>query len=400
MGLDGRPNAQNPRPSSSHYDRRRTKVSRSLAAGRTGSVSLRSPCDVTTEHAPEQRRETPLAGRGSVLETDQYIGISRGARWRGKLVSIYYSPESTGRDWQPSKTSAAAKVIEQQAKDWLRKQAIWQIYLPAPRYIPRPKVDVSKSNKVHQADLLFLPQDREGWKTFRYALTVVAIASSYKAAEPLTSKTAAEVADALSRIYRQGPLKCAKLLQVVPRREFMGAVSQGLAKHGVEVRRGRVDIHRDQGERFNRTSMPRRCGSLRARGPRSGLSDCPQLSQLNSEDTRLTGKKPRDAIRDGRVAQKPFLPADRPFGLQEQKLPSGVGVRYLYRSGELEGGRRRATDPVWSLEVYRLGRSVTKPGEPVLYYLQDGPPHHRFVREELLVVPPDTQLPPDGALKC
>ena len=82
-------------------------------------------------------------------------------------------------------------------------------------------------------------------------------------------------------------------------------------------------------------------------------------------------------------AQKPFLPADRPFGLQEQKLPSGVGVRYLYQPGELEGGRRRATDPVWSLEVYRLGRSVTKPGEPVLYYLQDGPPR-RFVREELL----------------
>ena len=57
---------------------------------------------------------------------------------------------------------------------------------------------------------------------------------------------------------------------------------------------------------------------------------------------------------------------------------------------ELEGGRRRATDPVWS-----LGRSVTKPDEPVLYYLKDGPPRG-FVREELLVVPPDTQLPPDG----
>ena len=55
-----------------------------------------------------------------------------------------------------------------------------------------------------------------------------------------------------------------------------------------------------------------------------------------------------------------------------QKLPSGVGVRYLYHPGELKGSRRRATDPVWSLEVYRLGRSVTKPGEPVVYYLEDG----------------------------
>ena len=35
----------------------------------------------------------------------------------------------------------------------------------------------------------------------------------------------------------------------------MGVVSQVLAKHGVSVRRGHVDIHRDQGivELFNRT---------------------------------------------------------------------------------------------------------------------------------------------------
>ena len=70
---------------------------------------------------------------------------------------------------------------------------------------------------------------------------------------------------------------------------------------------------------------------------------------------------------------------------------------YLYQPGELEGGRRRATDPVWSLTVYQLGRSVTKPDEPVLYYLQDGPPRG-FAREELLVVPLDTQLPPDGVM--
>ena len=48
--------------------------------------------------------------------------------------------------------------------------------------------------------------------------------------------------------------------------------------------------------------------------------------------------------------------------------------------------------------VYRLGRSVTKPGQLVLYYLQDGPPGG-FVREELLAVQSDTQLPPGGVLR-
>ena len=42
----------------------------------------------------------------------------------------------------------------------------------------------------------------------------------------------------------------------------MGAVLQLLAKHTVQVRRGRVDVHWDQGivERFNRTLAERLFG--------------------------------------------------------------------------------------------------------------------------------------------
>ena len=113
-----------------------------------------------------------------------------------------------------------------------------------------------------QADLLFLPHDRVGRKTFRYTLTVVDLASRYKEAAFLSSKTAAEVADGLARIYKRSPLRWPKLRQVDPGREFMGAVSQLLAKHGVEVRRGRVHIHRDQGvvEHMNRTLAERLFG--------------------------------------------------------------------------------------------------------------------------------------------
>ena len=81
------------------------------------------------------------------------------------------------------------------------------------------------------------------------------------------------------------------------------------------------------------------------------------VAGMNGEVTRLTGKKPSDAIKAKTVAQKPssVVPGG-PNGLQEQRLPSGVGVCYLYQPGELEGGRRRGTDPVWSLTVHRLGR--------------------------------------------
>ena len=78
--------------------------------------------------------------------------------------------------------------------------------------IARPKFDEDRPNAVHQADSLFLPHDRVGRKTFKYALTVVDVASHCKEAEPMIDKSAAEVAAALSRIYKRGPLKWPRLL--------------------------------------------------------------------------------------------------------------------------------------------------------------------------------------------
>ena len=37
-----------------------------------------------------------------------------------------------------------------------------------------------------------------------------------------------------------------------------------------------------------------------------------------------------------------------------------VNVGYLYQIGELEGGRRSATDSVWSLIVFNIKSTVTK----------------------------------------
>ena len=190
----------------------------------------------------------------------------------------------------------------------------------------------------------------------------------------------------------------------------MGAVSQLLAKHGVSVRRGRVDVHRDQGivERFNRTLAERLFGHqyaqemlLAAQAPATTQRSSEWVTRLpdvvaalNGEVTRLIGKRPSEAIRRKAVSARPAAPARRPVGFKEQKLPPGVGVRYLYQPGELEGGRRRATDPTWFLTVYRLERSVTKTGEPIVYYLDEYGPSRGFVREELQVIPSGTQSPP------
>ena len=88
------------------------------------------------------------------------------------------------------------------------------------------------------------------------------MASRYKEAEPLATKEAKEVADALERIYSRSPLEWPKLLLVDPGRKFMGVVNTLLKKHDTKIGQGRVNIHRDQAivERFNRTLAERLFG--------------------------------------------------------------------------------------------------------------------------------------------
>ena len=323
-----------------------------------------------------------------------------------KLKKVHYSSKGYRKGFEAIKHLAtAAKVFEDVARAWLKKQAIWQIYLPAPRHVPRPKFNIIVPNEVHQADLLFLPHDRQGRgrKLYKYALTIVDIASRFKEAEPLATKEAKEVAYALERIYSRSPLTWPKLLQVDPGREFMGKVNTLLAKHNTKIRRGRVNTHRDQGivERWNRTLAERLFGHQYAQemllpeGKKSTewVKRLPSVVKaLNGEVTRLTGLRPKDAIKAKTVAQKPssVIPG-RPIGFEERKVPSGINVRYLYQPGELEGGMRRATDPIWSMSVHRIVQSIKQKVRPVLYYISDGP--KRSFVQELQVVPPDTQLP-------
>ena len=73
---------------------------------------------------------------------------------------------------------------------------------------------------------------------------------------------------------------------------------------------------------------------------------------------------------------------------EEKLLDVGTKVRYLYEPGELEGyqykgeRRKRSTDPIWSVDVYKIKDRYVQKHQPTLYYL-DGGPKRSFVFEEL-----------------
>ena len=186
-----------------------------------------------------------------------------------KLLAIYYSPRGYWKGLTAiKKRASAAKVTEQQAKDWLKKQTIWQIYLPAPRH--------KRRRNLTWRCLLFLPHDRVRQKTFRYALTVVYVASRYKETEPLTSKTAAEGADGLARIYKRSLISFKLTLgssswatsvscwrSTLYRFGAVGLTSTG-TKASWSASTGRWL------NAFSGASMPRRCDYPPVNGPQSG----------------------------------------------------------------------------------------------------------------------------------
>ena len=104
----------------------------------------------------------------------------------------------------------------------------------------------------------------------------------------------------------------------------------------------------------------------------------------------MIGMKPKDAIV---LDEVPLM--NRKNYPEEDTLPENGLYWYLLQPGEEHDDQRhRATDRVWSNGTYRLREVVEDSGNHVMYYLSGGP-ERAFVSEELMLIPEDTELPPD-----
>ena len=112
------------------------------------------------------------------------------------------------------------------------------------------------------------------------------------------------------------------------------------------------------------------------------------VNKMNNTVSAMSGMKPKDAIK------LDTIPVEKKYP-KETILPGDWLYRYLYQSGEQRGDQKRlATQLIWSKNTYRLDRIVQDPGNRVLYYLQDWT-DWAFVREELMHISENTQVPPD-----
>ena len=112
------------------------------------------------------------------------------------------------------------------------------------------------------------------------------------------------------------------------------------------------------------------------------------VNKMNNTKSPMINMKPKDAIKLDTV------PLDKTYA-EGTVLPENRLYRYLYQPGEQHGDQKRqATDFISSRNTYRLDRIVQEPGNHFLYYLQDGS-DRAFVREEMMHISEDSQVPPD-----
>jgi hypothetical protein len=219
---------------------------------------------------------------------------------------------------------------------------------------------------------------------------VIDCASRFKAAYQLKTKTSNETAKAIDHIYQSTKLNYPQVIMSDFGGEFTGPYLKLMKEHGVKVSKSKDKKHVAFVERFNKTLAeklfkPQYVEELITKKQNVAWVDNlqPVIDELNSTVTRMTDMKPVDAIELDNVEQPNY--EETPAMIDLDSI-----VRYLYKPGEAESDTKyRATDPIWSTDIYMIDEANQVEGQPFIYTLQ-GIEDRTFTREELLIIPPDT----------
>ena len=150
---------------------------------------------------------------------------------------LYYQPNHLWKGKKAVKKLAEySKEQPKVIKQWLSRQAFWQVHLPVPKSIDRPHYQVTTPNEMHQFDLLYMPSDTLYGNKYKYIPAGIDAASRYKVTRPLRTKQAHNVAEMIADIYKVGPLTYLKIFQCDNGSKFKGEMTKMLEKHEVKIR--------------------------------------------------------------------------------------------------------------------------------------------------------------------
>ena len=320
------------------------------------------------------------------------------------MEAIYYTPNHL---WTGNKAieelRARTKFSKKKIMEWLAHQAFWQVKLPGPKEVIHPRYQVYVPNQMHMVDLLVFPSDHVLGNTYKYLLVLVDVASGYTAIAPLRNKRASDTAFALKALYKHGPLKYPEQLYSDAGTEFKGEFLKTLKEHDVKVKskvtkyhhgfNGKVENRNKQISKmlFKNMDAPELFSGKESKIWVKYARDA--VDKLNHRVNKTLKMSPVEAIKLDKITPKKLKYP------KEKILPADGLYRYLLQPGEEHGDqRRRATDDIWSRKTFRLSDIEQIPQQRIIYHLSDGP-DRAFVKEELMLIPESTELPPESVMK-
>ena len=226
-----------------------------------------------------------------------------------KIDRLYYQPNHLWKGRATVKKLAELSGEKPKTvKQWLPRQAFWQVHLPAPKRVDRPHYQVTTPNEMHQFDLLYIPSDTLYGNKYKYILAGIDVASRYKVVRPLRTTQARDVAEIIADIYKVWPLTYLKIFQCDNGSEFKGEMTKMLEKHEVKIQRVTTKYthtHTAFVEALNKILAERLFKVQDAQE----LNDPEKVSsrwvkhlyglvdELNDMETEMIGMKPKDAIK-------------------------------------------------------------------------------------------------------
>ena len=225
------------------------------------------------------------------------------------MDKIYYQPNHL---WKRQKAVKKLKELSREkpkaVKQWLSRQAFWQVHLPTPKCIDRPHYEVTIPNEMHQFDLFYMPSDSLYGSKYKYILAGIDAASRFNIARSLRTKQMRDVAEMIADIYKVGPLKYPKIFQCDNGSKFKGDVTKMLERNEVKIRQVTTKykhthtalveaLNKILAERLFKVQDAHELNDPKKVSSRwvkrlNGLVD-----ELNDTETEMIGMKPKDAIK-------------------------------------------------------------------------------------------------------
>jgi hypothetical protein len=157
------------------------------------------------------------------------------------LQKIYYQPsgyQRTAKKLYEVSQKAEYDFSLDEVRDWLERQAVYQIHKPRPKFIQYASFnDIQDLNDMHQSDSTPFSHCKIGNRIYKHRLVIKDIATRFRRSFSLSNKSSAQVAKAFQKIYDDPncPLIWPNVLIINRGTEFMGECRDLLIRHSVKI---------------------------------------------------------------------------------------------------------------------------------------------------------------------